>query len=263
MNEFDHFLNRIFSSKVNHLSLKFDLFIMSLIFISSLVFVLETAVETQFQKYLLTSIDLFIMIIFTIEFFLRLYAASDKKKFLLSWYTWIDIMAIFPYWMGAISFLNFRVLRLLRIFRTFRFLRYSSKYDYEDSEKSILALERLFMFRTFFTIFLLVFVASSFIYEIEHFTNPGINNFLDAFYFTMVSVATVGYGDITPVTYLSKFIIMFTTVFMVIFVPTQLSNLIKHMHDADNKNVKCHACGLSIHEDDAMYCRNCGKKLIH
>lgn len=183
-----------------------------------------------------------------------------KKIFFLSIYTWIDILAVLPFWFGFQSQFV-RMFRLFRVFRFLRFLNYSKKYVKSHSIEDF-TLEKIFIFRLVFTVFMVLFVASALIFQIEHVVNPTISTFWDAFYFMAVSITTVGYGDITPVTNLAQLIVVVTVVLGITIVPAQITSMIKYLAEQkDTKKKECLNCGLSLHQRDAKYCSHCGERL--
>lgn len=253
------YLDELFNEKLTKRSLNFDLFILFLIFVSSMIYVLETAATNFYLKGFLIFVDSGILFLFTIELIIRFWLAKDKKDFFLSSYTWIDLLAIIPFWFGLAGFQFFRVFRFFRIFRFFRFLKYSRDY-FDDLEDW--TLEKLFMFRILFTIILFIIVAAALVFEVEAAVNPYITTFWDAFYFVLISVTTVGYGDIVPVTDIAKIIIMFTILGGIIVVPIHITSLIKYLAEEKNiKRITCLKCGLNMHAKGANYCLNCGYKI--
>jgi voltage-gated potassium channel len=126
------------------------------------------------------------------------------------------------------------------------------------------------LLRILFTLFAIVFVFSGLVYQIEHPSNPKFHNFLDAFYFSIFTMTTVGYSDVMPKSDAGKL----TTVLMVLtgiaLIPVQLGELFKRLVQTANqgdrindrtKDFACSGCGLSLHDADAQFCKVCGTKL--
>ena len=100
------------------------------------------------------------------------------------------------------------------------------------------------------------------IYTTEHSINPQINNFEDALYFSIISVTTVGYGDVVPLTQSGKWISMIVILSGVILIPWHLGVLMKFLVENSKKDrVICKSCGLSFHDRDAVHCKACGSKI--
>lgn len=234
-----------------------DKIIITLIFLSSLFYVLETYNLPIYISNTIEFLDLLIIVIFTIEFLLRYYVVKDRIKHTKSFYTIIDFLTIFPFWVG-IGDLHF-----LRILRFFRFFRYSKKYlKMSSSFLGKNSIEKLFIVRILFTIFTILFISSGIVYTFERPYNDKINTFDDAFYFTLVTVTTVGFGDITPVTKIGKFVTMFVIISGVIVIPWHIGQLIKYLiYNTRKSQVTCEDCGLKYHDPDAVYCKHCGARI--
>ena len=109
----------------------------------------------------------------------------------------------------------------------------------------------------------MIFVYAGLIYQVEHNVNDrGLNNFFDAFYFVVVTMTTVGYGDVTPLSQAGKAMTLLMILTGVLFVPWQLSELIKQVLKTANLVQKeCSKCSLSRHDPDAKFCKRCGAEL--
>lgn len=254
-------LEEFFGDAITKKSLRFDVVIMVLIFISALIYVLETSLM-QFPKVIeiLSYLDTVLLIIFSIELFLRFYIARSKKKFFTSLYSWIDILAVIPFWFGFSS-QTIRMFRLFRVFRFLRFLNVSKQYMEQEKELDF-SLEKLFVFRIFFTVFMLMFVSAALVFQVEYMANPLISTFWDAFYFILVSVTTVGYGDIVPVTSLGRALIMISIVSFIVIIPVHITAMNRYIaEEKKTLRIACKSCALKRHQKDARYCRNCGTLL--
>jgi voltage-gated potassium channel len=234
-----------------------NLFITALVLVSTGIFVAETYPLSSETRSLLHQIDLTILSIFAIEYVLRFIAAPDKIKYLFSFYSAIDLIAILPFLTGLTDVSFIRILRWFRILRLIRFIEGKSLFGNFDRE------DTLIVTRIVFTIFSIIFVYSGLIYQVEHPVNPqDFNTFFDAVYFAVVTMTTVGFGDITPTSEAGKMMTVLMILTGIALIPWQLGDLIKQIvKGQDRINKVCANCQLSIHDRDASYCKCCGSKL--
>ena len=234
-----------------------------LVLASATSFVAQTYPIAEIIRHRLTLLDDIILGVFVLEYFLRLWCAEQKLKYLFSLYAIVDLLAVLPFFLGAIDVTFIRLLRWFRILRLIRLVESRSLFANKTEDIAIL-------FRILFTLFAIVFVFSGLIYQIEHLSNPKLNNFLDAFYFSIFTMTTVGYGDVMPISDAGKL----TTVLMVLtgiaLIPVQLGELFKRLIKTANqgdranditKEIVCSGCSLSFHDVDAQFCKVCGTKL--
>ena len=239
------------------IGLWFNLGILGLILLSSAVFVAQTYSISQQLQASLKFIDLVILVTFTVEYLLRLWVAEKPIKFLFSFFGIIDLIAILPLFIGWTDIRFIRVFRWFRILRIIRFWRIERKILGFKTEDSIVFV------RIFLTLFTLIFVYAGLIYQVEHQINSDrLENFFDAFYFVVVTMTTVGYGDVTPLSEAGRFMTVLMIFTGVLFIPWQLSELIAQVvKTANSVEQQCVGCGLSRHEPDALFCKQCGTRL--
>ena len=234
-----------------------------LVIASAVSFVAQTYEISEITRHRLNLLDDIILGVFVFEYFLRLLCAEEKLKHLFSLYAIIDLVAILPFFLGAIDVTFIRLLRWFRILRLIRLVESKALFVNKTEDIAILL-------RILFTLFAIVFVFSGLVYQIEHPSNPKFHTFLDAFYFSIFTMTTVGYSDVMPRSDAGKL----TTVIMVLtgiaLIPVQLGELFKRLvqtanqSDRDNDMMKdsvCSGCGLSLHDADAEFCKVCGTKL--
>ncbi|WP_019504327.1 ion transporter [Pleurocapsa sp. PCC 7319] len=231
--------------------------ILSLIFLSSTIFVAETySINPQLQTGL-EIINLVILIIFSFEYILRLWSAENPRKFFFSFFSLIDLVAILPLLLGWMD------IRFIRVFRWFRILRIVRFWRVEKQLLGIKTEDTIVIIRIFLTLFTLIFVYAGLIYQVEHQVNSDrLNNFFDAFYFVVVTMTTVGYGDVTPLSQPGRVMTVLMIFTGVMFIPWQLSELIGQVVKTSSLvEQKCTNCGLYRHDPDALFCKHCGVKL--
>jgi voltage-gated potassium channel len=233
------------------------------------IFVIETYDISEAARAFLWRIELFVVALFILEYFARLYGAPNRKRQLFDRYSLIDLLAILPTLFQAvfpifglslnISFV--KMIRVFKVFRIFRFLRFLTDPNFFFGSVS---LEVLKVVRLVTTILIIFFVGSGIFYYVESPPNDGVRNFGDAFYFTVVALSTVGFGDITPVTEAGKLITVMMIISGIILIPWQASQIVKEWILISKKtNLLCPQCGLGEHDIDADYCKRCGHYLYH
>jgi len=235
-----------------------DLFIISLNLFTVLVFITESYYHDT-HPHLFWDIEVVTVSIFIIEYVLRLWVAEKKVKHVLGIYSIIDLVAIIP---TFITFLDLRFVRIFRVFRIFRFMRFVDTGAFLSED---VKMHEIRIMKIIFTIVSIIFVSSSFIYDAERVLNPDINNLGSAVYFSIVTLTTVGLGDIVPVTPLGRFETVLMILVSIALVPWQLGLLVKEfmLSTSKKQNVTCQKCGLRHHDLDATYCKQCGSIIYH
>ncbi|ERH06090.1 MAG: ion channel [Halonotius sp. J07HN4] len=108
------------------------------------------------------------------------------------------------------------------------------------------------------TIFLIFFLSTGFIYAVKGGVNPAVSNFGDAFYYTVIAVSTVGFGDIIPATAAGRWITVLAVLVGFVLIPWQATRL--RQSTADESDANCPRCGATVAGND-RYCRQCGRRL--
>jgi voltage-gated potassium channel len=200
-----------------------------------------------------------IFIIFTIEYLLRLWAAPDRRRHLVQLSSLIDLAVLLPFLLGTSTLGFLRIFRWLRILRLVRFFEQRSIFGYFEQEDGAIVL------RIFFTIFAIIFVYAGLIYQVEHPINSAqFGTFLDAVYYAVSSISTAGFGDINPISQVGRLLSILMMLTGLILIPWQLGDLFKRfVKNRDRQQIACSDCGLTLHDQDATYCKVCGSRLVN
>ncbi|MBK9253926.1 MAG: ion transporter [Saprospiraceae bacterium] len=246
----------------------FDVVLLIMIFLSIILVMLETipTLDEQWRD-MLWLMEWVITIFFTFEYFLRLYCVRKPLNYAKSFFGIIDLIAIIPSYLsfifpGAHSLMIVRGLRLLRVFRIFKLNNFLQQGNvlieaFRASRTKI----SLFIF----FVLLMVSIFGSIMFLIEHNVNAGFDSIPRSIYWSIVTLTTVGYGDISPITPLGQFLasVVMITGYAVIAVPTGImtSAIMEAHHQAKLNTNTCPECHLEGHDNDAIFCRKCGSKL--
>ena len=250
-------LQEAFERSDTWLGLGINAAIASLILLSAGLFVAQTyPLPASVYRWLRIS-DQVILALFTVEYLIRLAVAERPRQFFFSLYGLIDLLAILPFLFGSIDTRFFRLIRWLRILRLARF------FEQKIWFVRLSGAEELIFARILFTLFSIIFVYAGVIYQAEQEANSeSFTTFLDAVYFAVVTMTTVGYGDITPVSEVGRGLTIMMILTGIALIPTQVGNLIQQFTKVkDLVRMTCDSCGLLGHEADAQFCRRCGTAL--
>lgn len=178
----------------------FDYFIQSLIMLSLAAFAIETLPNlSDSTRNLLNGFEIFCVVIFTIEYFLRIYVAKKPWKYIFSFYGIIDLLAILPFYLATtMDFRALRSLRVLRLFRAFKLVRYNRALKrFHIAAK--LVREELVLF--FVISLIAIYLTAAGIYFFENEAQPdSFSSIFHSFWWAVVTLTTVGYGDVYPIT---------------------------------------------------------------
>lgn len=224
------------------------------------IFVAETYPVSEEFRTLLWRAEVAITGIFLVEYVLRLYGARDRFEEATNAYTVVDLLSILPTLVvlalpipavaADVGFL--RVFRIVRVLRFYRFTR-DEEFFFGTIEVGTLRAVKLLL-----TVLVVFFTAAGLFYTVEHAANPAIDTFGDAFYFTVVALSTVGFGDVTPVTRLGRWVTVSAIMAGIILIPWQASRIVRAWSSEEKVDVTCPNCGLSAHDPDASHCKACG-----
>lgn len=242
----------------------FDVTLLILIVISVLVVILDSVASLN-ARYgeLFYYAEWFFTILFTLEYILRIITTKHPSKYIFSFYGIIDLLAILPTYLslvlsGTQFLLVIRMLRLLRVFRVLKLARYVGASAVlmialrNSRHKIVVFLE---------VVITLVVIMGSLMYLIEGPEN-GFTSIPLGIYWAIVTLTTVGYGDIAPHTFVGQSLasVIMIIGYAIIAVPTGIISV--EMSKASDTNTQmCENCRCNTHEDDAKYCKNCGEGL--
>lgn len=245
---------------------RFDLFLIYSIVISVGLLMLETVagLPEEYQT-AVTAAEWFFTVLFTFEYAARLYSAQNTWQYMRSFYGMVDLLSILPSYIGlfipgANHLLIIRLLRVLRIFRILKLVRYLSEANtlgraMWQSRRKVLIF--------FSTVLVLASIFGSLMYMVEGPDN-GFTSIPKSIYWTIVTITTVGYGDITPQTPLGQVIASMAMLigYSIIAVPTGiLTAELAQEISRERIGRGCKVCRKAGHDRDASYCKFCGSSM--
>lgn len=245
----------------------FDIVLLCCIAMSVIAVMLDSvsAIDSQYGR-ILYHIEWVCTILFTIEYILRLLCVGRPFMYAKSFFGVVDLLAIAPTYLSMLipGSQYLLVIRLLRVLRVFRVL----KLAYYLDEASIL-IQALRASRRKITVFLfvvltIVIIVGSLMYLIES-EESGFTSIPRSVYWAIVTLTTVGYGDISPKTSLGQALAALVMImgFAIIAVPTGImtAELTQAMGQKKVSTQACPECSAEGHENDAVYCKFCGAKM--
>ena len=244
----------------------FDVALLIFILLSVAVVMLDSveSINVKIGEYLLLS-EWFLTILFSIEYILRIITTGKPSKYIFSFFGIIDLLAVIPTYLSLIFIgghylLVIRVLRLLRIFRVLKLARFIGASEYlmislKESRHKI----GVFLG----AVLTIVTIMGSLMYLIEG-SETGFTSIPRSIYWAIVTLTTVGYGDIAPATVLGQAIASMIMIlgYSIIAVPTGILTVEMTKAKKENTNTQvCSECNLDNHDDNALYCKKCGTRL--
>jgi len=245
----------------------FDIILIISILFSVLIVLLDsvTSIQIQYGKLFLIA-EWGFTILFSIEYILRLICVGRPIMYARSFFGIIDFLAILPTYLsvlfpGSQYFLVIRLLRVLRIFRVLKLVQYL--HEIQVLMRAIKSSGRkIVVFLT--AVVILVILSGSLMYIIEGEQN-GFTSIPRSIYWAIVTLTTVGYGDISPATPLGQVIAALIMImgFGIIAVPTGLvsAELSRASMELPVQTQSCHECSAEGHDNDAKFCKYCGAEL--
>jgi len=247
---------------------RFDIVLMIMIVASILVLMIESAGEAKAFKLVFMILEYVFTAFFTFEYLARVYCSPKPLKYIFSFYGIVDLVSTLPVYIsfifgGARYLLAIRAFRLIRIFRVFKLFNFLQEGQtlmlaLRDSSKKIIV----------FFLFVLILVISmgTVMYMIEGGDESSrFNNIFTSIYWAIVTMTTVGYGDITPTTGLGRFLSAFVMLlgYTIIAVPTGIvsASMAKNYKKRSEEFRVCPNCHEAEFDPEARFCRHCGHEL--
>jgi len=247
----------------------FDVTLLWLIGASVLAVMLESvdAINVEYRKILIIAEWVF-TVIFTIEYLLRIWLVRRPARYIFSFYGIVDLMSCLPSYLALIfaGSSHFAVIRLLRLLRMFRVLKMVGHVRGADTIMRGLGASRAKITVFFFAMLIFAMIAGTLMYIVEE-GQPGsaFTSIPTGIYYAIVSITTVGYGDITAQTPLGQLLTSFLVLagYAIIAVPTGIvaGDMVREAMRPDETTDACPGCGVHGHLADASFCRKCGEKL--
>lgn len=245
----------------------FDIVLIGSITLSVLLVILESMHIFPHSAYLvLRVLEYLLTLFFTFEYLARIYCLKEPRKYIFSFFGIVDLLATLPVYLGFVFhdshyLLVIRAFRLIRVFRIFKLFLFINEGNLLLRSLWISA-PKIFIF--FFFVLILVTSMGTVMYMIEG-TLPGsdFNNIPNSIYWAIVTMTTVGYGDITPETPLGRFLsaVIMLIGYTIIAVPTGIVSATMVSEHKKQEKRKCPRCQRDGHDFEAMYCKYCGAKL--
>ncbi len=245
----------------------FDVVLLFLI-VSSIVVVMLDSLSDWHLKYgnYFYRLEWAFTILFTIEYIIRLLSLNKPVRYVFSFLGIIDLLSILPSYLsvfiaGSQSLLVLRSLRLIRVFRIFKLTSFLSEMQFLKGAISG-SLRKISIF--VMVVLSLVIILGSIMYLVEGGQN-GFASIPDSIYWAIVTITTVGYGDISPVTPGGKLIasVIMLLGYGIIAVPTGIitTEMTLALKRKEEKHETCPSCGKEGHDIDAFFCKRCGTRL--
>ena len=261
-----HRLHEIIFEADTKLGKQFDVLLLWAIILSVTAVLLESVGSIRLQYgTLLNQIEWLFTLLFTVEYFLRLVCVRNPFKYAVSFFGIVDLLAIVPTYLslivtGAQALLVIRVIRLLRVFRVFKMARYLGEADIiVRALKS--SLPKIIVFLV--GVISLVLIMGTMMYLIEGEQN-GFTSIPRSIYWAIVTMTTVGYGDLTPLTVVGQALAAIVMImgYSSIAVPTGIvSAELAFVKKKKISTQACPSCSAEGHPYQAIYCYKCGERL--
>ncbi len=261
---------------------RFDIILFFLI-VASIIAVMLESVDSCSSRYgsVLYFLEWIFTAFFTLEYIGRIISVKRPLKYMFSFFGIIDLLSILPSYLGIFipnNTANLRILRILRLMRIFRVLKLVGFVKEGKFLKDSLIASRSKILVFLFAVLLVVVVMGTLMYIIESDNTEGFDSIPRSIYWAIVTLTTVGYGDISPSTPLGQFVasIIMLLGYAIIAVPTGIvssemavqtqkdkssGSISSNSHSVRMNTQICSNCQHDEHDDDADFCKKCGETL--
>ncbi|MDX1479245.1 MAG: ion transporter [Saprospiraceae bacterium] len=247
---------------------RFEELLIVIIIGSVIVVLLDSVPEIHSSMgFLLDSLEWIFTIIFTIEYLLRIYSSPHPIRYMTSFFGIIDLITVLPTYIAIFvpQAHTFLILRVLRVFRVFRLLKLVKMMQAGQAIQTALQASKAKIAVFLVFVILLVTLLGSVLYIVEAGQDSGFTSIPNAIYWAIITLTTVGYGDITPVTSLGKMIAAAVMLvgYSIIAVPTGIvtAQVLKESSLRKQRLIECRRCGQNEHLPNARYCNRCGDRI--
>lgn len=217
---------------------------------------------------LLYGIEWFFTVLFTVEYILRLLCARRAIRYAVSFFGIVDLLAIMPMYLSVMFFTGryLAVVRVLRVLRVFRIMQLGPHMHEANLLKEALYASRRKIMVFLFVVLTLVVIIGSLMHIVEGVEgqNDGFSSIPRSVYWAIVTMTTVGYGDISPEKPLGQFLAAMVMIlgYSIIAVPTgMVGGYVAQAYRSEAASRLCAKCGKGGHDGDAKYCKFCGVEL--
>ena len=247
----------------------FDLALIAVILASVVVVLLDSDQDIKARWHVpLYVAEWAFTLLFAVEYAARIWVVREPLRYARSFLGIIDLLAIVPTFLSLLfpasaSLTVIRILRLLRIFRVLKLVKYSDEAGLL-SRALIRSRRKILIF--VLTLLTIAVIFGALMYVVEG-PEHGFDSIATGMYWAIVTMATVGYGDLSPATGLGRLLTSALIIigYSIIVVPTGIytAELANTMRSRGRVQLRCPQCSLCEHDDDAWFCRKCGEALPH
>lgn len=240
----------------------FDIFIITLVTLNVIAIILDSFQDLSLRYSLAFRIfEIFSVSIFTVEYILRLWVCNVGKKYkgffkgrikyMFTPLALVDLMAILPFYIPMIIPIDLRFLKVLKLIRIFRLLKFGRYFETFHMLGRVIRKKKVELLITIFVVILLIIVSSGLIYELECEVQPeSFSNIPRAMWWAVVTLTTVGNGDVYPITTLGKVLSAVVSFFGIALfaIPAGIisSGMISEIREKNKKDIICPKCGRVV-----------------
>jgi len=246
----------------------FDVLLLVLISASVLVVMMESVEPLRrVHQQVFFNLEWIFTLLFTVEYIVRVLVVRSKRRYVLSFFGIVDLLSVLPTYLAIflVGSQYLMVIRILRLLRMFRILKMARHFGQANVLLNALRSSSPKIAVFLFAILTLVSIEGTLMYLIEGAHNPGFSSIPQSVYWGIVTITTVGYGDVAPLTVAGKVLASFImlTGFSIIAVPTGIvtAELGRELRQVGMDRRRCVECGWTGHDPAANYCKHCGHQL--